>query len=196
MREVRLRAYDKLTKRYGLVSAIDWVHGTVRFVNDETNQCYHLSNCVLLQYTGLDDDNGNEIYEGDIISYFKGKERVSEVIFDGGEWSVKSKNYIFTTLYECSTIKVIGNIYEETQNKPEKYVKVHEVEAIEFLEFNEEVSSFTNGKISIIDENNCVINSPQGNHVVTKGDFIVKDTGGRIYPCRRSYFKEYYNKVE
>lgn len=67
---------------------------------------------VLMQYTGLKDENGREIYEGDIVRH-AADEGVYKVIFEDGGFYVKNLfEYDFQTINEYP-LEVIGNIYEK-----------------------------------------------------------------------------------
>jgi len=70
---------------------------------------------ILMQYTGLKDKNGKEIYEGDIVEHqipVLGTDR-KEVIWDKIGFTLKG--YKSELNNPMATFKVIGNIYENPE---------------------------------------------------------------------------------
>jgi uncharacterized phage protein (TIGR01671 family) len=71
-------------------------------------------NCEIMQFTGLHDLNGKEIYEGDIIRCISEEDILKEIVFSAGEFSAyeqKSRTYCTLNNYGTPLIEVVGNTY-------------------------------------------------------------------------------------
>lgn len=73
---------------------------------------------VLMQYTGLRDKNGVEIYEGDIVTWDSGNAHgrtwTHEVGFEMGHFNFVNSNGDWFDPFR-GTLEVIGNIYENPE---------------------------------------------------------------------------------
>lgn len=123
MREIKLRVWDKTRKMmfeavayYPTLKSVDVIYKYKDGVSNKVN--LYGDTFELMQYTGLKDKNGREIYEGDIIKHCMGgslQDYPSEVIWnDDGGWSPWLE-YCRDSYTRVSEPEVIGNIYENPE---------------------------------------------------------------------------------
>jgi len=113
MREIKFRAWHKTLLIMIPFEEIYAEFQTVRPVM--LKEIIEYEKYELLQYTGLHDKNGKEIYEGDIVKY-RGWISWGEmkVVFSDGSFMVENHNLNANLINEFD-IKIIGNIYSNPE---------------------------------------------------------------------------------
>lgn len=155
MREIKFRAWDKKTKKMRAVNSIvfHYEEECFDFDNSRLPKVVNLwgkdiiedkaivlhreiKDVELMQYTGLKDKNGKEIYEGDVVKKVDTnglgwhRERNCKVSFD------KEGYWLLTTEYgdgywigevDIEQLEVIGNIFDnpELLNNADKQASKH-----------------------------------------------------------------------
>lgn len=121
-RVIKFRAWDKEEKKM-------YFDVQNNYDNIREQTCFQDNNLELMQFTGLKDKNGKEIYEGDIIKakHDVGDYDIGSVVYGRkGAFcidlpkvatGIKSPllNYIHGIMFDESDIEVIGNIYENPE---------------------------------------------------------------------------------
>ncbi|MCW0988459.1 YopX family protein [Streptococcus anginosus] len=130
----KFRAWDKTHKKLGLIDADmnDGYFQSVKIFDEDEDDWQESENFILMQFTGLKDKNGTEIFEGDLLSCDGGMPHIVKF----GQWiceddlGYKIRNigfYIDSSYdntewfqgidYENTPIKfeIIGNIYENQE---------------------------------------------------------------------------------
>lgn len=138
MREIKFRAWDGDSMQYDVGVANNFAFD----YDNESAWPWHEPAKAIMQYTGLKDKNGKEIYEGDIVYGEWGEQQldipkepmIAPVVFINGcfrlDWWMKKhtlenadigirwREYYHNNkdrFYETTPLEVIGNIYENPE---------------------------------------------------------------------------------
>lgn len=122
-REIKFRAWHKNLKKMFKIGQITLEKGAWNFEPNDRDfigmSIPFQPSFVLMQYTGLHDKNGKEIYEGDILKvYYKGMSEVGYVEYDNEYCEYKiiintDKDYF--SLWKSIDLEKIGNKYDNPE---------------------------------------------------------------------------------
>jgi len=124
-RIIKFRAWDKAQDPERMLSwkeCLKHFHGCYEININPFEDSY----LTWMQFTGLYDKNGKEIYEGDIVkdtNNFKNEPKIRKVVYSiSNAWfplreTTSFLNYSLTANNDdkCSHLEVIGNIYENPE---------------------------------------------------------------------------------
>ena len=125
-RTIKFRAFDKRLNEmiyFGGSPGISWEYNQMTIECASTEDQYKRvdwitsgGDCEWMQFTGLLDKNGKEIYEGDVVRL--GSLLVGEVKFDEGEFAlfctVRGAPWRDSLITSIEYREIIGNIYENS----------------------------------------------------------------------------------
>ena len=135
MREIKFRAWDKVKNKMLKIASINWACNRIGYYYKGKNQgeC-SLSNIILMQYTGLKDCKGNEVYVGDIVKHYRFErydDKTNTILIDKKNYRIQtiewSDYYCFfvtvmknttcerVSLYLHEYLEIIGNIYKNPE---------------------------------------------------------------------------------
>ena len=126
MRETKFRAWLKEEEKMVNVETMDFTDKTIRclkkneFINAYLLRRVSFDDIELMQYTGLNDKNGTEIYERDIVlvkpggtsTWYKTVVKFKEGAFIASLIDGEDYIYIFNRGFDSNDFEIIGNIYE------------------------------------------------------------------------------------
>lgn len=123
MREIKFRAWDKDNKEMVAVQMIDCDrnHVMARSPKGATGYIKRRENIELMQFTGLHDKSGKEIYEGDIVLVRKDMAQHdyhARIDWFVGGYVIRLPNVStdWISEFEASEeLEVIGNIHENAE---------------------------------------------------------------------------------
>lgn len=117
-REIKFRIWDIENKEMLKVQELDFeptfYGGRIAIRPDQYNDYFDTEDMILMQYTGIDDKNGKEIYEGDIVKY---ENMTGKIMFFNGSFIMS--NFEETEEWELGVIneelEIMGNIYDNPE---------------------------------------------------------------------------------
>lgn len=120
----KIRAWDKVgNEMINYIISINFVFGYITFDTENViNKKRYFDDIIIMQSTGLHDEQGVEIFKGDIVEIiYDGEPFTGVVVYDLGEADFKAtnnredycNNFQYLTVGE--SIEVIGDIYQHPE---------------------------------------------------------------------------------
>lgn len=118
MREIKFRAWEKAYKK--MVSAENYNHYFSYAESPDLSFWFENEDIEAMQYTGLKDKHGKEIFVDDFVRDEFGD--IHRVYFDCGSFLVKPGSDDIATLFGLSTedCEIIGNVWENPELLPKE----------------------------------------------------------------------------
>ena len=122
MRDIKFRGWDTVGE---IMLPVEQIFFTGKFISleqDDNSLTDTFEMIELLQYTGLKDVDGKEIYEGDIVELvnFSENKSYAKIVFSFGMFKLIGRGHYLLegdgiSLYTIRKIRVIGNIFENPE---------------------------------------------------------------------------------
>lgn len=116
MREVKFRAWDTKAKIIRSIFLLNSMGEIIPLKDEVFNNVYSPNDLLLMQYTGLKDSKGKEIYEGDIVKAHPNIK--ATVLYDESLGGFVLRGLEAWNCYfrrNAERYEVIGNIYENSE---------------------------------------------------------------------------------
>lgn len=116
MREIKFRAWDTVSKQMVNLDRLDITGDLAGWADDEDGTEYPFD-APVMQFTGLHDKTGKEIWEGDIVqgTHITDGKSIAPIIFEKGKFTttlVDSTKSELVGRIDIENCEVLGNIHE------------------------------------------------------------------------------------
>nr|WP_310787091.1 YopX family protein [Fusobacterium nucleatum] len=120
MKKLKIKAWLKKEKKMVSIIGIDFNYEYIRYTEDgnlfnENYKTAEFKNIELLQFTGLKDNGGQELYEADVIKFNDGIDDIYGLISyddEDGTYRVSYENITEHLSDLEGDFEIVGNIFE------------------------------------------------------------------------------------
>lgn len=115
MRQFKFRVYDKLHKKMEYDPSFSYDEERISCIYFKDNDNYAIEDAVVMQWSGLQDKNGKDIYEGDIITAENRHGHIyrGQVFFTDGAFYMTYEDRPPKQITSGDHISVSGNIFQD-----------------------------------------------------------------------------------